>query len=256
MNNHDVRLNRRNVLAIGLAVTCSGTAASTLQTYDDPEMDAIESRMLNVSQRGTSLSLKQKYLVLVSAAASQGCAESLGDIVTRALKDKISPVAIKEAIYQCAPYAGMSRTRSIYSAVNDSMRAAGIKLPLPTQATTTDADRIEKGIAVQTAIFGDDIGKMHSATPEKQRPLVVDDLSGWCFGDFYTRKGLTVRERELVTFTAIASLGGCEAQLKAHTAANIREGNSKQNLIDALHIAVPLLGFPRTLNALAVVNTA
>ncbi|WP_288319302.1 carboxymuconolactone decarboxylase family protein [Parasutterella muris] len=61
--------------------------------------------------------------------------------------------------------------------------------------------------------------------------------------------------RELVVFAAIAALGGCESQLKAHTGANLKEGNTKQNLADALQIAIPLNGFPRTLNALAVVNS-
>ena len=81
-----------------------------------------------------------------------------------------------------------------------------------------------------------------------------DDLSGWCFGDFYTRKGLAIAERELATFCTIAALGGCEAQLSAHAAANLRCGNTKDNLIDALQCAVVYLGFPRTLNACAVVD--
>ena len=50
------------------------------------------------------------------------------------------------------------------------------------------------------------------------------------------------------------SLGGWEPQLKAHTAANFSVGNSKQDLIDTIMVAMPYIGFPRTLNALAVVN--
>lgn len=117
-----------------------------------------------------------------------------------------------------------------------------------------DKSRLAKGIRVQTAIFGEAIAKMHANAADEDRSLIVDDLSGYCFGDFYTRKGLTVAERELVTFMVIAALGGCEPQLKAHAAANIKEGNGRRALIDALQIAVPYLGFPRTLNALAVVK--
>ncbi len=118
----------------------------------------------------------------------------------------------------------------------------------------TDEDRLAKGIEVQTAIFGDVIAKMHADVAENEKALMIRDLSGFCFGDFYTRFGLSIADRELVTFSAIAGLGGCEPQLKAHTAACAKEGLTRQNLIDALEIAVPFLGFPRTLNALAVVK--
>mgnify|MGYP005753648797 FL=1 len=95
---------------------------------------------------------------------------------------------------------------------------------------------------------------MHADVAENEKALMIRDLSGFCFGDFYTRSGLSIADRELVTFSAIAGLGGCEPQLKAHTAACAKEGLTRQNLIDALEIAVPFLGFPRTLNALAVVK--
>lgn len=62
--------------------------------------------------------------------------------------------------------------------------------------------------------------------------------------------------RELVTFSVISALGGCESQVKSHTQANIKVGNSKENLIDALTLALPYMGFPRTLNALTCVNEA
>lgn len=121
--------------------------------------------------------------------------------------------------------------------------------------TVNDQNRLAKGIEVQTAIFGDAITQMHKNTIEGMKPLMIDDLSGYCFGDFYTRTGMSVKDRELVVFAAIAALGGCEAQLKAHAGANLKKGATKQNLVDALQVAVPLNGFPRTLNAVAVVNS-
>ena len=38
-----------------------------------------------------------------------------------------------------------------------------------------------------------------------------------CFGDYYTRKGLTLAERELITFCFLMAQGGCEPQLIAHS---------------------------------------
>ena len=61
--------------------------------------------------------------------------------------------------------------------------------------------------------------------------------------------------RELLTFCIISALGGCEAQVKAHVQGNAAVGNGKQLLVDALLQMLPCIGFPRTLNALACVNS-
>ena len=79
-------------------------------------------------------------------------------------------------------------------------------------------------------------------------------MKGYCFGDFYTRDGLNDQQRELITFVFIASLGGCENQLRAHVQANITVGNDKEKLISAISVILPYIGFPRSLNALSVVN--
>ena len=171
------------------------------------------------------------------------------------MKAGVEPIVIKEAVYQTAPYVGVGRVKEALEGVNEALKDAGVRLPLASQTTVNDQNRLAKGIEVQTAIFGDAITQMHKNTTEPMRPLMIEDLSGYCFGDFYTRTGMSVKDRELVVFAAIAALGGCEAQLKAHAGANLKEGATKQNLIDALQVAVPLNGFPRTLNAVAVVNS-
>ena len=230
-------LTRRDAIAAGTAVVAggfAGVAAAVKPTHADPALEAIETRMTAVENRGTSAPVAR--------------------LVKAALKAGVTPVEVKEILYQCAPYTGLGRVDNVLPEANRAMQEAGVKLPLPDQTQVTDEDRLAKGIEVQTAIFGDVITKMHADVAENEKALMIRDLSGFCFGDFYTRSGLSIADRELVTFSAIAGLGGCEPQLKAHTAACAKEGLTRQNLIDALEIAVPFLGFPRTLNALAVVK--
>jgi 4-carboxymuconolactone decarboxylase len=59
-------------------------------------------------------------------------------------------------------------------------------------------------------------------------------LSAHCFGDHYARRGIDVPTRELLTFSMLVSLGGCEAQVKGHVAANLNVGNDRARLIDVL----------------------
>jgi len=94
---------------------------------------------------------------------------------------------------------------------------------------------------------------MKESRPKGQKHF-DDFLEGYCFGDFYTRDGLNDQQRELLTFTFIATLGGCENQLRAHTQANLNVGNDKEKLVSAITIVLPFIGFPRAFNALAIVN--
>ena len=213
----------------------------------DPDMDAIIARMMNVTKRATTLATNQKYFVLLATCAAQGLSEEAEGVTAAALKAAVEPIAIKEAVYQTAPYVGIGRVKEALEGVNKALKEAGVRLPLASQTAVNDQNRLAKGIEVQTAIFGDAITQMHKNTTEPMKPLMINDL--------YTRTGMSVKDRELVVFATIAALGGCEAQLKAHADANLKEGATKQNLIDALQVAVPLNGFPRTLNAVTVVNS-
>jgi 4-carboxymuconolactone decarboxylase len=52
----------------------------------------------------------------------------------------------------------------------------------------------------------------------------------------------------------LVSLGGCEPQAKGHVAANLRVGNDRSRLIDVVTQLLPYIGYPRTLNALRVID--
>jgi 4-carboxymuconolactone decarboxylase len=63
-----------------------------------------------------------------------------------------------------------------------------------------------------------------------------------------------LKTRELLTLSMIVSLGGCEPQLAGHVAANLSVGNDRQVLIGRITQLLPAIGYPRTLNAIRVIN--
>lgn len=95
-------------------------------------------------------------------------------------------------------------------------------------------------------------------TMRENAPLDVkflqDYLSAYCFGDTYTRNGLDLQTRELLTFVALISLGGCDPQVKAHVAGNLAVGNDRNKLLDTLKQCLPYIGFSRVLNALSAID--
>ena len=176
-------------------------------------------------------------------------------LLPAALNMGVEPEAVKEIVYQATAYLGIGRTYPFLKVTNDVLTAAGVELPLKPQATTepTEESRYEGGEVAQVACFGE---QMHGYKDRgaADYPHIAQWLVKNCFGDWYTRGGLTIPEREMITFCFIAAQGGCEAQLKAHTAGNVQCGNDRDFLIKVVSNNVPFIGYPRSLNAMAAVE--
>ena len=221
----------------------------------DPDFDNTFHRFMlgEVQQHGQNLSEQQKFMIAIATLVAAQKYNFLPIQVEGALNAGTTPVQIKETLYQIAPYVGFPNVVEALGITNKIFQQKGIKLPLEDQSTVNEEIRLEKGIAVQTQIFGESIPKMRAAAP-KNLQHIQDYLSAFCFGDTYTRKTLNLQDRELLTMCAIASLGGCEPQLKAHVQANANVGNNKDKMLEAITQCLPYIGFPRTLNAIGCIN--
>ena len=191
-------------------------------------------------------------MILGSMIASQASAE-YKVMLDGALNVGITPVEVKEIVYQSVPYVGMAKVFDFIHATNEILVSRGIKLPLEGQSTTTPETRYEKGLEVQKSIFGETIDKMYKESPANQIHI-QKYLSANCFGDYYTRNGLDLKTRELLTFSIILSLGGCESQLKGHIQGNLNVGNDKETLLSTVTQLLPYVGYPRALNAIRCLN--
>ena len=201
--------------------------------------------------------LDDRTRMMVILAALLGCQglHEFKEILPGALNLGVTPVEVKEIVYQAGAYLGIGRVRPFFDAVNEVLTEKGIALPLEGQATTTVENHVEKGEQTQVEIFGDGMKGFASSGPEESRHI-NRWLSGNCFGDYYTRKGLDYRQREMITFCFLAAQGGCEPQLTSHSAANMMLGNDKAFLIRVVSQCLPYIGSPRSLNALRCVNDA
>lgn len=222
---------------------------------DEPELSAISERFIyNDINKQIKMSTAQQELLTIVVLTANNTPDDIPAHVQGAIKAGASAEQVHESVIHCTPYIGLPKAKAAIERVNKALELLHIKTPCAPAGTTTDDTRYEAGLAVQRAIFGaENIDKMNDSAPADQKHINYN-LSANCFGDYYTRKVLDVKERELVTFTAIVTLGGCEPQAKAHASANIAVGNTRQDLLDALTIALPYIGYPRTLNGLACVN--
>ena len=191
---------------------------------------------------------RTRYMAIISALLGCQGVDEFKSVLPVALDDGLSPIEVKEIIYQATAYLGIGRTKPFLIAANEIMKAKKIKLPLEPQSKTNLENRREMGTAKQVELFGEQMQDFW------KNGDINYMLAANCFGDYYTRGGLSNKDRELITFCYIAAQGGCEPQLTGHTAANFKQGNDAEFLTNVVTEIQPYIGYPRSLNALAVVK--
>ena len=237
--------------AVATALSVSGAVMAQTNDYS---LQGIEARVSAEAKAQSALPQRMQYLIRISALTALGANQLLRQDITQALDAGINPNELYEAIVQGMAYSGLARAIDAATILEDIAATRGMKVD-PQQGTVTDDSRFADGLKAQQTIFGvDNINAMQQAAPQDEHYLKVEALSAFCFGDSYTRKVLTLKERELLTFCYITALGGNWPQVKAHTGGNLNMGTTREELIGAIEVMMPLIGFPKTLNALAFVG--
>ena len=227
---------------------------STLAVTDPDLIEIFDNFAFDEVLSHSELDTRIRLMVQLAAMIAVGALREYRVMLGAALNIGVTPVEIKEIVYQAVPYVGMARVFDFIHATNEVLTERGVELPLPSQATTTPETRAEKGLEVQKQIVGAErVEQLYAAAPADQQHI-QRFLSANCFGDYLTRSGVDLATRELLTFSMLVALGGCDAQVKGHVAANLNVGASRAKLIDVLTQLLPFIGYPRTLNGLRAID--
>lgn len=198
-----------------------------------------------------SLDNRMRELVTITVLTVLSALPQLKAHVQAGMNAGCTPVEIREAVYQCAPFIGFPRTLNAISAMNEVFTENGISLPLPGQSTLdSDGERYEKGLEVQAPIYGTEIRNRYTWLPGDFAEAVPRFLTELCFGDFNTRTALDGKTRELLTVVLLAAMGGAEVQVKSHVEGALKVGNTREEVVCALVHASGYMGIPRLFNAL------
>lgn len=227
---------------------------STLAVTDPELIEVFVNLAFDDVVRDAPLDRELRLLVQCAALIAGGTIERFRAFAEAALTIGVTPVQLKEAVYQAVPYVGMGRVFDVLLATNALLTERGVSLPLPAQATTTREDHLEVGRGVQEEIVGtQQVAAMYDQSPPDLLH-VQRYLSANAFGDHVGRSGLDLRTRELLTFAMLTALGGADAQVAAHVKANLNVGNNRATLIAVATHLLPFIGYPRTLNAINAIN--
>lgn len=94
------------------------------------------------------------------------------------------------------------------------------------------------------------IRRHHEFSPDLCRFIVE-----FAYGDIYSRPGLDLSKRMIVTITALITQGDCEKELSVHIGSALSAGLTPEEIVEVVLHCIPYVGFPRVMNAMSVVRT-
>ena len=199
------------------------------------------------------LDIKTRELLTVTSLTVMQTLPQLKAHINGALNAGNTPIEIRETIYQCAPFIGFPKTLNAISVFNEVIKERGLEKELKSTKTTNENDRYKKGFEIQNPMYGDEIFQNMKGLPDDMGSDVARFLTEVCFGDFYTREGLDLKTRELMTIAILTTMGNTGV-LKSHIKGNLKAGNSIETITAAIIQVMPYIGFPNSFAALKVVK--
>ena len=131
----------------GHVSTLAATDPELIETFDNFAFDEVLAH--------SNLDARTRLMVQLASMIACQALREYRVMLGAALAVGVTPVEIKEIVYQAVPYVGMAKVFDFIHATNEVLTERGVALPLPGQSTTTPETRAEKGLAVQKQIIGE-----------------------------------------------------------------------------------------------------
>lgn len=118
--------------------------------------------------------------------------------------------------------------------------------------SNVNKDYFDSGIKVLKEILKDDADKFIIKMNSLHEGIAEDIVEG-IYGRFYSREGLDLKIRELVTIALFLSHGTNE-QLAFHIQAGLNIGVTKKEIAEVILHSSTVIGWPKALNGLQVLK--
>lgn len=188
------------------------------------------------------LSKKQEKIVTISAFTARGDLDKLKPELVAGLEAGLTVNEIKEILVHLYAYSGFPRSLrglQTFMSVLDERKTAGISDNWGREASpiTDTRDKYERG--------KDMLSELQGIIPPEGRatagyagfsPEIETFLKEHLFADIFERDVLTYAQREMVTVSVIASLGGLEPMLNFHMNLSLNVGITPQQLQQMINI--------------------
>lgn len=196
------------------------------------------------------LTLKERQLITVAALAALGNARpQLKFHIAGALNVGCSAVEIIELMMHLVVYAGFPAGLNGVFAAKEVFQEQGLTFDPAPQTSPTQNARFRMGWDALSRIDGR-AGEQVIASLADVAPDLGRFVIEFGFGDIYTRPGMNLLQRELITVGALTALGTATPQLKVHVHGLLNVGGTREQLIEAVTHVAAYAGFPAAINAM------
>ncbi len=112
-----------------------------------------------------------------------------------------------------------------------------------------ESERYQRGDNILSEIYGNEGARVMSDL-EAVCPDLVRYIKEFPFGDIYSRSGLELKTRELITVAALTAMGNARPQLKSHIHGALNVGCSREEVMEVILQMAVYAGFPAALNGM------
>lgn len=220
---------------------------------DKEFMDILQKYIFGEVFNVGNIDISLRELLTVASLATMQTFPQLKAHINGALDAGNPPIKIREVIYGLAPIIGFPRTLNAIYIFNEVIERRNLTKELKDSGKVNEKNRYKKGFDIQYPIYGDEIYEEFKTLPENMGQDVSRFLTEVGFGDFYTRDGLDINTRELVTLVTLLTLGN-QSALKSHIYGNLKVGNSIELVVAAIIQVMPYIGFPNAFTGLKLIK--
>jgi alkylhydroperoxidase/carboxymuconolactone decarboxylase family protein YurZ len=164
--------------------------------------------------------VKQQKIITISAYTAKGDLENLKAELNAGLDSGLTINESKEILVHLYAYCGFPRSlRGIQTLMEvlDERKANGIKDEMGREATpiTDTRSRFDRGEEIQMKVTRRTVEELRGGYAAFS-PEIAAFLKEHLFADLFERDVLSFSEREVVTVSALISMGGVEPMVKSH----------------------------------------
>lgn len=216
-------------------------------------MDILQKFIFGEVFQTGNLTLKQREMITCVTLATMQTLPQLKAHAEAAMNVGVTPEELREAMYLTTPFIGFPKMLNAVAAVNEVFKEHGVTLPLDKQGTVTEDNRHETGKAIQDRLYPGGIASVMGGLPDDMGKDVEQFLTGYFFGEIYSRGALDLQTRELLGYCILAAMEA-DSQLQSHYHGNINAGNTPETLTAAVIQCLPYIGFPAAIKALRIIR--
>ena len=171
---------------------------------------------------------------LAAMIACQALAEYRA-MLGAALTAGVTPVEVKEIVYQAVPYVGLAKVFDFLHATNEVLTERGVRAAAAGPVGHARPNPRRGAGRCRTASSATDTVDAACTPP---RPTTRTTSSATCRRTASVTtspvSGIDLPTRELLTFAMLVALGGADAQVRGHVAGNLNVGNDRAVLLSVL----------------------